>query len=260
MPAFKLTGGRIPLLVSIPHNSSRIPTDLANRMTDVGRSSTDTDWFLDRLYNFASELGAGRILPEFSRYVIDLNRAQSDESLYPGQTTTGLFPHESFDGEPLFVKSRGEGDTTRFVESHWKPYHTAIQDELARLHDKFGKAVLFEAHSIASRVPRLFDGKLQDFNFGTNHGATCDESLSVCLLQTISQANQYSHVFNGRFVGGYITRAYGDPGNNVHAVQLELSQATYLDEETKAWSDQKARQVQPMLHNLIESIVQWCDA
>ena len=187
MPAFELIRGTVPLLISIPHNSSQIPDDVAAQMTDVGRSSIDTDWFLDRLYDFAIELGTGRILPEFSRYVIDLNRPESDESLYPGQTTTGLFPSESFDGEPLFAEPRSDTDKSRFIESHWKPYHQAVQSELTRLCDEFGRAVLFEAHSIASRVPRLFEGQLPDFNFGTNRGATSDDSLITRLQRTVHQ-------------------------------------------------------------------------
>ncbi len=257
MPALSLTTGTAPILISIPHNGALIPTDLAERVTPIGRTSIDTDWFLDRLYAFAKPLGASILVPLCSRYVVDLNRPESDESLYPGQTTTGLFPTESFDGEPLFVSPRCDDDNARRLETLWRPYHAAIKTELNRLRDEHGKVVLFDAHSIASIVPRLFDGQLPDFNFGTNHGVTCDESLAATLRTTIEQAPQYSHVFNGRFVGGYITRAYGDPANNIHSVQLELSQATYLNEESKAWADDKAEQVQPVLQSIIESILEW---
>lgn len=260
MQPFTLTTGTAPLLISIPHNSASIPADMMDGMTDVGRSSIDTDWFLGRLYAFAADLEASVLTPAYSRYVIDLNRSESDESLYPGQTTTGLFPVESFDGEPLFQSLRCEEDNARRLESLWRPYHGAIQSELNRLHDEHGRAVLFEAHSIASVVPRLFDGRLADFNFGTNHGATADASLSDAIRRTIERAPHYTHVFNGRFVGGYITRAYGDPAEGVHSVQLELSQATYLDEPNRAWADDKVAQVQPVLKSVVESILGWLES
>lgn len=254
---FQFKEATVPLLISIPHNGSMIPDGLASQMTEIGRTSTDTDWFLDRLYDFASSLGAGVLCANYSRYVIDLNRALSDESLYPGQTTTGLFPTETFDGEPLFRSERSDAEKKSQIDQIWQPYHSCLQTELRRLRDKFGSVVLFDAHSIASHVPRLFDGQLPDLNFGTNHGATCDPSLSDTLRRTVDSVETYSHVFNGRFVGGHITRQYGDPASHIHSVQLELSQATYLDEADKTWSDEKAQQVSVVLRSVVEAIMKW---
>lgn len=259
-PPFQFHQGRVPLLISVPHNGSFIPDELASEMTDAGRSSIDTDWFLDRLYNFASDLGVGMIAANYSRYVIDLNRALTDKSLYPGQTTTGLLPTETFDGESLFNRPRPEASRGFGINAIWNPYHEAIQSELKRLRTEHGRVVLFDAHSIASRVPRLFPGQLPDLNFGTNHGTTCDGSLSRA-LETVAQATtDYSHVFNGRFVGGHITRHYGDPTAGVHAVQLELSQATYLDEDSKQWSADKSSRVQPTLKAIIGAILSWLES
>ena len=254
---FQFKEATVPVLISIPHNGSLIPAGLASQMTEIGRTSTDTDWFLDRLYDFAGGLGAGVLCASYSRYVIDLNRGLSDESLYPGQTTTGLFPTTTFDGEPLFCSDRLDAEKESRIDQIWQPYHACLQDELRRMREQFGSVVLFDAHSIASRVPRLFDGQLPDLNFGTNHGATCDSSLSDTLRRTVEPAGAYSHVFNGRFVGGHITRQYGNPTSGIHSVQLELSQATYLNEADKTWSAEKAQRVCVVLRSVVEAIVKW---
>ncbi len=270
---FEFQAASIPLLISMPHNGNLVPGDLSQQMTATGKHSIDTDWFLDRLYNFPSLQGAGRIVANYSRYAIDLNRAATDESLYPGQTTTGLFPTGSFAGLPLFTAPRTAEEKARWLKEIWVPYHKQIQTELDRLKQQFPKVVLFDAHSIASQVPRLFDGQLPDLNFGTNQGRSCCWTLEQSLTQfarTLSPANRptdrelgtnsgatYSHVFNGRFVGGFITRHFGRPDSGIHAIQLELSQATYLDENTGQWCETKANHIRPVLDPLLQTILRW---
>lgn len=256
--AYEFHLGTIPLLISFPHNGSAIPAEIAAHMTEAGRSSRDTDWFLDQLYDVPEASDASRLIAQTSRYVIDLNRPKDDTSLYPGQTTTGLLPTSCFDGEPIYrdaLPDRREQE--RRVAQYWLPYHRQLEAELRRMVAEFGIAVLIEAHSIASVVPRLFEGVLPDFNFGTHHGNSCHEDLMASLLAVVRLQTRYTHVLNGRFVGGYITRHYGQPAQRVHAVQIELSQATYLNESTRSWNAEQAQQVQAVFRELIGATTKW---
>ncbi len=256
--SYSFKPGSIPLMVSIPHNGSRIPEELAQTMTQDGQSSRDTDWFLDRLYDFPELREASVLVAELSRYVIDLNRPQTNESLYPGQTTTGLVPQTCFDGAAIYTDDPPDpGEVQRRIETYWRPYHEQLESELARLAEIHGRVVLVEAHSIASHVPRLFDGQLPDFNLGTNHGATCAPDLQQSIVRVLQSQSEYTSVVNGRFVGGYITRHFGRPEQNRHAIQFELSQSTYMDETSLTWSDDKATQVQPVFQNIFSAITQW---
>lgn len=223
--------GTLPLLVSIPHLGTGIPDDVRGQLTEVADAVADTDWHLDTLYDFARSAGASVLGAKISRYVIDLNRPSTGESLYPGQTTTGLCPTETFRGEPLYRNGTGpsEADKAQRLERYWQPYHARLQAELARLRRLHGHVLLWEAHSIASLLPRLFEGKLPDLNLGTHSGRSCDPRIVEAV--TASLADQpLTWVHNGRFKGGFITREYGRPEQGVHAIQLEMCQSTYMNE------------------------------
>ena len=255
--SFKFSEGTIPLLVSFPHNGSHIPDSVAQTMTPAGKSSRDTDWFLDRLYDFPELSDASLLVAGQSRYVIDLNRPENNESLYPGQSTTGLVPLNRFDGESIYESEPTVDEVQRRINEVWSPYHQQIESELARMTGQFGIAVLIEAHSIEPELPNLFEGRLPDFNIGTNQGTSCDSAISDAVMGVLQNQSEYSHVLNGRFVGGYITRHFGDPSNGRHAIQFELSQTTYMDEAAKVWDQTKADQVQPVFRKIISGIKQW---
>lgn len=254
MSIFTLHCGTSPLLVSLPHDGSELPPDLAVRMTPSAQRTPDTDWHVSRLYAFASELGASVLVPRFSRYVVDLNRPPDDLSLYPGQNTTGLCPIVQFSGEPVYLPGQ-EPDPDEIamrVRTYWEPYHTALREELARLHASHGRVVLWEGHSIRSVVPFLFDGRLPDFNLGTAGGASCSPTLQARLDAVLSSQTRYSHVINGRFKGGYITRQYGRPSDGVEAVQLELAQLNYMDEDDFSYLPQRAGPTAAVIRQLLE--------
>ncbi len=254
-PTFTLWQGQIPLLISVPHSGSEIPSHISAQMTVAAEGSIDTDWFMEDLYlPIAKDLGASLISPRHSRYVIDLNRPESDESLYPGQTTTGLCPLHRFDGQPLY--SQGNEPTLaekhKRIETYWRPYHQALSAELLRLKTMNGSVLLWEGHSIKSVVPRLFDGQLPHLNIGTHQGQSCHPNIEAQITQYLSQNTKYSSVVNGRFKGGYITRYYGKPKQNIHAVQLELAQCTYLqDEQHPQWSAPYAQNLSQMIGDLL---------
>lgn len=222
--------GNAPLLVSIPH-AGVIISEGWDHLSPVGLLRNDTDWWVDRLYGFAPELDATVIHTALSRTMIDVNRDPSGQSLYPGQSTTELCPTTDFDGRPLYLEGEvpEANEIARRLEAYHRPYHDALSAEVERLRRIHGTIVLWDAHSIRSRIPRLFDSELPNLNFGTNDGASCSQRL-IERLETIAATTSYTRVTNGRFKGGYITRHHGRPDEGVHAVQLELAQRTYMRE------------------------------
>ena len=231
--SYRFAAGSVPLLVSVPHCGTAIPDHLAARMTPAALVLADTDWHVDRLYDFARAAGASMLTARFSRYVVDLNRDPAGQALYPGADNTGVVPVDSFERLPLYRPGQEPGpeEVRRRLASYWQPYHDRLAQELARLKAEFGRAVLFDAHSIRSRVPRFFEGRLPELNLGTAKGASMAPDFAQRVLALCQAAADYSSVLDGRFTGGYITRHYGRPADGVEALQLELSQLTYMDEE-----------------------------
>jgi N-formylglutamate deformylase len=257
---FELRQGKAPLVISMPHPGTFLPEDIAGRMTDAALALPDTDWHLPKLYDFVNDLDASLIVATHSRYVIDLNRPPDDVNLYPGQDTTGLCPLDTFAREPIYQPGRAPdaGETQRRIEHYWMPYHSALESELLRLRQRHAKLVLWDAHSIRSVVPRLFQGRLPDLSLGTAGGASCDETLARPLLQTAQSHGGYSAVLNGRFKGGYITRHYGRPGEGLHAVQLELAQLTYMQEDRPyAFDESRAALLRPLLARLLHTVLSY---
>lgn len=255
MEIYTLHRGTMPLLVSLPHDGTRLPDDIASRLSGDARRVPDTDWHVSRLYDFAKELGASILVPAYSRYVVDLNRPENDVSLYPGQNTTGLCPVVMFSGAPVYRAGQEptEAEIRRRVDAYWRPYHATLRDELDRIRGEHGRALLWEGHSIRSVVPFLFDGRLPDFNLGTAGGTSCSPTLQQRLVDVLESQRDYSFVVNGRFKGGHITRHYGDPSNGVDAVQLELAQLNYMDEDNFEYLPQRATGTQVLIRRLMEA-------
>jgi formiminoglutamase len=255
-PWLTVKRGNAPLLLSLPHTGLDIPSDCAEALVSLGLARHDTDWFIDRLYDFAAELGATLVRTSLSRTVIDVNRDPSGTSLYPGQATTGLVPTETFDGRPLYREGMAPGpdEIERRKRAYFAPYHTALSDELARLRALHPRVVLYDCHSIRSVIPRLFPGELAVFNIGTNGGRSCDPTLTDAVA-AICRASRWSHVVNGRFKGGWITRTYGRPAESVHALQMELALRGYLADESDPprWDEQFAQPIQATLRAVLDA-------
>jgi formiminoglutamase len=223
--------GDAPLLLSVPHAGTQIPAPIEHDLVSVWLARKDADWYVDRLYDFAAELGATLVRTPWSRTVIDVNRNPDGASLYPGMTTTGLCPVETFDGERLY-RAGTEPDEAGIAARrarYYAPYHAALEREIARLRARHERIVVYDAHSIRSRVPALFAGELPVFNVGTYGGRSCASELARAVT-TVCAASGESGVVDGRFKGGYITRHYGSPAAGVHALQMELACRAYLDE------------------------------
>ncbi|MBD5607182.1 MAG: N-formylglutamate deformylase [Candidatus Eremiobacteraeota bacterium] len=262
MRLFEIEPGDAPLVLSFPHAGSAFPPDVSARLTTIGRTSIDTDWNVDRLYAFASRLGIGTIRANVSRYVVDLNRDPNGAPLYPGARTTGVMPTETFEGDALYAPGDEPtaGEISERIATYWSPYHAALSDALARVRQRHGYALLVDGHSIWGRLPLLFDGELPDVNLGTNRGASCAPEMTQAVAQTL--ATPYpSLVVDGRFTGGYITRTYGAPSRNVHALQIELNERTYLEDGSRtATDDGKAATLSAALRRACEALLAWTPA
>lgn len=255
MKPVEVTCGDGPIVLGLPHTGTWLPPEIFGGLNERGRLFADTDWHVDRLYDGLLP-DVTTVRANFHRYVIDANRPPDDESLYPGQNTTGLVPTTDFDGEPIWIETPVAAEIEARREAFHVPYHAALAAELDRVRDRHGVAILYDCHSIRSRIPFLFDGVLPDFNIGTAGGATCDPQIERAALEICEQAEGYSCVLNGRFKGGWSTRRYGRPAEGVHAIQMELAQSTHLESEAPpfAYSEAEAARLRPVLADILHRL------
>jgi N-formylglutamate amidohydrolase len=251
---FDFLEGSSTLLVSIPHDGRLLAPGQAERMTETGRALPDTDWHVRGLYSFAVDVGASIIAANYSRYVVDLNRPSSDEALYENELATGVCPRQTFDGQDIYLdgESIARDERESRIAAYWQPYHDRIAVKLDKIRERHGYALLWDAHSIASEVPSLFDGVLPDLNIGTNNDLSCAADITAA-VSAAAKASPYSSVTNGRFRGGYITRNYGTPAKGTHAIQLELAQHNYMDEKNLGYDAGEAARLIDTLRNLLQA-------
>jgi N-formylglutamate amidohydrolase len=249
-----------PLIVNVPHAGRHVPDAIALRLSPAARRIPDTDWHVDELYRFVAEAGATLIAATHSRYVVDLNRDPSGAALYPGADNTELCPTRTFAGESVYLPAEGPRETEIAARraTFFDPYHALLAGEIARVRNRYGFAVLLDGHSIASRVPRFFAGRLPDLNLGTNDGTSCEPSAQALATDVIAAAREFTHVVNGRFKGGYITRHYGRPAGGVHALQLEMAQSAYMDEaDPQSFDAVRAAPLTRVLEKLAIALSEW---
>ena len=260
-PVYSFQRGSTPLLVSIPHAGELVPKAIHDRLTPQARQLPDTDWYVDRLYQWVSQRGGGLLVANYSRYVIDLNRPPDDAPLYTA-VGSGLLPERAFDGKLLYQEGMqpDADDAQQRLQQYWQPYHEKLATELAENRHRFGYAVLLDAHSILSTVPALFEGTLPDLNLGSNLGSSASPGLVTAGVAALGTDPYYSTVLDGRFQGGYITRHYGSPGNAVHALQLEMAQSTYMNEQSRSYDDRRALRLVSVLQSLIDAMIKWAPA
>lgn len=252
---FDFHGGSTPLLVNMPHSGTEVPDPILGRLSDAAKKLPDTDWHIPKLYGFVKDLGASVLRANFSRYVVDLNRSPDNKELYTDDISTGLIPQTLFDGSPLYATEEplSDDEIKERLDTYWRPYHKKLSETLAEIKETHGYALLYDAHSIASRVPNLFKGKLPDLNLGTANAESCAPEIGYAISEII-RASDYSSTVNGRFVGGYITRFHGKPNKKVHAAQMEISQFTYMDEDgSYTYNEEKAAILIPVLHDILNA-------
>lgn len=255
MTPVEVIRGDGPVVLGLPHTGTWLPEDVFDRLTPLGRTLGDTDWHIHRLYDGLLD-GATTVRATFHRYVIDANRDPSGASLYPGQNTTGLVPMTDFDGEPIWAEPPMADEIEDRREAYHAPYHAALTAELERVRDRHGIAILYDCHSIRSHIPFLFEGRLPDFNIGTANGITCAPQIETAVTEICASAEGYTHVLNGRFKGGWTTRHYGRPADGLHAIQMELSQATHLQSEQPpfAYDPDRAEPLRAHLRHILQTL------
>ncbi len=258
MTPVEVSRGDGPIVLGLPHTGTWLPDDIRAGLNPRGLTLRDTDWHLHELYAGLSP-GVTTVRATFHRYVIDANRDPSGESLYPGQNTTSLVPLTDFDGEPICEEFPDKAEVERRRLSWHAPYHAALAAEMARVRDAHGVAILWDCHSIRSRLPYLYVGTLPDLNIGTNKGRSCAPEVERLVTAACAAAQGYSHILNGRFMGGWTTRHYGRPAEGFHAIQMELAQSTYLAAEAPPWSYDtvKAERLRRLLAQILSDLGQW---
>ncbi len=254
-----LIRGDSPVVISLPHVGTLLPEELQRQLTDTALMLPDTDWHVDQLYDFAFESGYTVLRALHSRYLIDLNRPPDDAPLYPGTATSGLCPRLDFAGSPIWRSGAAPlpaEEIARRRRRYWEPYHAELAAHIAAARARHGYALLIDGHSIRSRVPRLFAGRLPDINLGTADGASCSAALRTRAQQLLYAQGRYTHVLDGRFKGGYITRHYGRPDHGVQALQIELAQCAYMDESSPAYTRERAAPLRALLRGLLAALVE----
>jgi len=257
MNPVEVTQGDGPIVLGLPHAGTYVPADVVEMLNGNGRLLADTDWHVDRLYD-GLLAGATTVRANFHRYVIDANRDPEGGSLYPGQNTTGLVPITDFDGQDIWTTPPDAAEIARRRAACHAPYHAALRGELDRVRARHGVAILYDCHSIRSHIPFLFDGRLPDFNIGTNQARTCASSIERTVIDICSKARDYDTILNGRFKGGWTTRHYGNPAENIHAIQMELAQSTYLSAEAAPWTydTEKSARLRETLTQILTALAQ----
>ncbi|KPP83105.1 MAG: formimidoylglutamase HutG [Oceanicaulis sp. HLUCCA04] len=247
--------GTSPVVIAVPHAGTWLPREMGERLNARGRRLADTDWHVDRLYDGLLPCAA-MVVANFHRYVVDPNRPPDGASLYPGQNTTGLVAATDFDGEAIWALPPSDAEIAARVSAYHAPYHQAVRAALDAAKARHGVAILYDAHSIRSRIPFLFQGRLPDFCIGTADGASCAEALSDAMVEIVSKSAGYSHILNGRFKGGWTTRHYGQPRQSIHAIQMELAQSAYLATEYApfAYDDSKAGALRAVLSQILHRL------
>ncbi|MGL3607559.1 N-formylglutamate deformylase [Rhizobium sp. G187] len=257
MAVFDVAQGTSPVILAFPHTGTDVPPEIWARLNDNGRMLADTDWHIHQLYDGLLP-NATTVRATFHRYVIDANRDPTGTSLYPGQNTTGLVPQTDFDGQAIWMEGKEPtaADIDDRLTTFHAPYHAAIAAEIERVKAIHGVAVLYDCHSIRSLIPFLFEGRLPDFNIGTDMGRTCDPRIEAAAADVARAAEGYTAIVNGRFKGGWTTRHYGQPQNGVHAIQMELSQISHLtiEEPPFAYDDEKAGRLRIHLNQILARI------
>lgn len=259
MSVFEVKRGTSPVILGFPHTGTDVPPEIWERLNDNGRLLADTDWHIHDLYAGLLD-DATTVRATFHRYVIDANRDPTGVTLYPGQNTTGLIPETDFDGQPIWEDGAvpAEADIATRLRDFHAPYHAALAAEIERVKSIHGVAILYDCHSIRSHIPFLFEGRLPDFNIGTDGGRTCDPAIEQATVTAVSAAEGYTDILNGRFKGGWTTRHYGRPQTGVHAIQMELAQSTHLSTEAPPFAYDAAKVGRLRIH--LQSILKRIEA
>lgn len=252
------TAPPVPIVISVPHCGVAFPEDIRQQYVPaLIENPEDTDWFVDRLYDFAPALGITVIKARYSRWVIDLNRDPASKPLYDdGRVITALTPSTNFLGTSLYVEaSPSETEVQRRLENYYQPYHQKINDLLDDLQKKFPHVLLYDAHSIKQVVPTIHSQAFPDLLLGSNDEKSAHPTLIKTALESLG-AGQYSLEHNTLFKGGHITRSFGQPNQKRHALQLERTKVLYMNDAETTYVPERANQLKTLLKPMFKQFIE----
>lgn len=261
MDLFKIiepSSERVPIIISSPHSGTFFPKEVASQLRpEHVANPDDTDWFIHQLYDFAPSIGIKMICANYSRWVIDLNRDPESAPLYnDGRVITGLVPSTNFNGDPLYISEvPDQNEINRRLEAYYLPYHRKVEELILETKAQFGKALLFDAHSIRKVVPGIRKEAFPDLILGDNDGKSASEEVinaAYTALGTSGKDLQHNHPFKG----GYITRSFGKPSKNMHALQLEMAKTNYMDDSETVYDNDRAGQTRETLKHVFEQLIE----
>ncbi|GAB5522676.1 MAG: N-formylglutamate deformylase [Roseivirga sp.] len=250
------TAPKVPILLSVPHCGTNFPAEIeADYVSQMMAAPDDTDWFVDRLYNFAPGMGITMISAVYSRWVIDLNRNPESKPLYnDGRIITGLCTTTDFHGNDIYQQNiPDDEEIERRVALYYQPYYRKIQELLDELKAQFGQVLLWDAHSIRRHVPTIRIDPFPDMILGSVDGSSAGKPLIDTALAGLGSGS-YELKHNTPFKGGQITRNFGRPENRQHALQLEMNKVLYMDDTETQFDSQRADQVRGLLKNTLTDI------
>lgn len=249
---------RVPIMLSIPHCGVDFPEELKHEYkSELAKAPDDTDWFVQRLYDFAPAMGITIIHAVYSRWVIDLNRDPDSKPLYTdGRIITPLCPTTDFLGTPIYKDERKEvapEEVRRRRERYYQPYHTKLKEVLSDVKGEFGKVLLWECHSIRQFVATIHKEKFPDLILGDVDETSASRQIIDTALQTLKDS-RYQVNHNHPFKGGYITRQFCNPQNDEHALQLEMSKINYMDDTETKYDEARAEEMRTLLQKTLRNL------
>lgn len=252
----------VPILLSSPHSGVFYPENLRDRFKqDKIEASDDSDWFIDKLYNFAPSMGITMICANYSRWIVDLNRDPLQQPLYTdGRVITGLVPTTDFNGNPLYkAELPTEAEIEQRVNDYFMPYHRQVEDLLFELREQFGQVLLFDAHSIRKSVPGIQSAPFPDLILGDNDHTSCASALTSAAFEALNDRG-YDLAHNHPFKGGFITRSFGRPHEHIHAMQLEMAKTNYMDDSETQYHADRADRMRNVLQDCFSALIKQLQA
>jgi N-formylglutamate deformylase len=253
-----------PIILSVPHCGTAFPDELKNEYKpELRNAPDDTDWFVDKLYDFCFEIGITMISATYSRWVIDLNRDPQSKPLYAdGRIITALCPTTTFFGNSIYVDERHEvepEEVRRRVERYYQPYHAKLAELMEEKKKKFGTVLLWDCHSIRQSVPTIHAEKFPDLILGDADGTSASREIIDTALASLN-SGKYSVSHNHPFKGGYITRHFGKPSQGVNVLQLEMSKVMYMNDAEEKYDEDRAADMRQMLRKVLRSLMETLNA
>jgi len=234
-----------PVVFCSPHSGRVYPKAfLASSRLDAHTLRKSEDCYVDELFEPVVGLGAPLIAARFPRAYLDVNREpyELDPRMFDGRLPSfantrsmrvagglGTVARVVGDAQEIYGQRIPVDDAIRRIEGLYKPYHRALRRLFTRVHRDFGAAVLIDCHSMPSTAGSKDERPRADVVLGDRYGTSCVAAVAETIESTL-RGQGYSVSRNKPYAGGFITEHYGNPAAGLHAIQLELNRALYMDE------------------------------